>query len=425
MHDSGLRSKLLFLLSFLIILAALAYRRPDAFMDPQFHAEEGKYFFADAYHEGACSVFNTLNGYYHLLPRLIMVFIEDLAIPYAFLPAVYFASVLLLYFLILGFIRNKLPFSVPGKFFAGTCIFLLPLGHEILLNMTNIQWFTALVIFLVFFGKESERKWKSFLESGFLLLACLTGPFSLLMLPLISIRLFFEWRDQELSRWRFFNFLILLVSASLTAFSLYAYGSVSRTDDLTVAGEFGALRYIFYQFSYPLMIGWIYASPAALFIPGSIIASGLFFVFFYRCLKHKKSFASWLCAFSLLFTVVTLLSYKEDPGALSPQYVAIRNFFLPSVFLCWALISVYHTARTFSFVSLILCSWFFLQTILFIGPSSFMDMSWKSHVKRINNFKHDTVMIPVNPPGWFIELDHEKMWKNKGSASKDPEKIIK
>ncbi|MEO5572479.1 MAG: hypothetical protein ABIT08_07190, partial [Bacteroidia bacterium] len=66
-----LNIRISFFSSLFLSLSAVYFRRPDAFTNPQFWAEEGKYFFADAYHSGFSSLFNTCNGYFQLFPRLV------------------------------------------------------------------------------------------------------------------------------------------------------------------------------------------------------------------------------------------------------------------------------------------------------------------------------------------------------------------
>src|SRR5690349_287591 len=59
------------LLSFLVAALAVVSRRPDALLNPQFFAEDGNIWFADAYNQGWLrALAMTHTGYFQTLPRL-------------------------------------------------------------------------------------------------------------------------------------------------------------------------------------------------------------------------------------------------------------------------------------------------------------------------------------------------------------------
>ena len=109
----------------------------------------------------------------------------------------------------------------------------------------------------------------------------------------------------------------------------------------------------------------------------------------------------WLWA-SLLFLFITIISYRTDPGALSPLYCGVRNYFLPAVFLLWALIIQYGDTRFFVPISSLFIFWFFLQTWFFIEPYRFEDMKWSENIQMAGN--RDSTVIPINPKGWTVVL---------------------
>ena len=61
-ESDRLRLPLLLAASTLVCVAALYLKQPAAFRLPQFYAEEGRYFFADAHNDGWASLFYTSNG---------------------------------------------------------------------------------------------------------------------------------------------------------------------------------------------------------------------------------------------------------------------------------------------------------------------------------------------------------------------------
>src|SRR5215469_3377557 len=64
----------------------LVSRRPDAVLMPQFYAEDGTFWYADAYNHGWHCLFMSEAGYLHTVPRLAALF--TLLFPLSAAPAV-------------------------------------------------------------------------------------------------------------------------------------------------------------------------------------------------------------------------------------------------------------------------------------------------------------------------------------------------
>ncbi len=60
--------------------ALVIARRPDAITNPQFWAEDGKYWFADAYNHGAQALLQSYEGYLQTLPRLVAAAVSGLSL---------------------------------------------------------------------------------------------------------------------------------------------------------------------------------------------------------------------------------------------------------------------------------------------------------------------------------------------------------
>jgi hypothetical protein len=391
-------------------LLLLLFRRYDAFVNPQFHAEEGKYFFAQAYNEGWSSLFETVNGYYHLWPRLVMNLSLSLQIPLENIPTVMMIMVLLTYLILWYYIFTRLQLSLFSRCAAVLVTVILPLGNEILMTMTNIQWFMALFPAVIIFGKKPARKSARTIDAFILILTVFTGPMALIMLPVI---IFVFLKDKSQLRTRNQElFWVIFIGAIISLFSLISYGSVDRTE-----GEFsflngGFLQYLFFQTWYPILSTTIHDVPNTM---GYILAALSFGVIVFvslRILKNGNTFSLFCLISSYLFFIVTCISYRHDPGALTPFYCGIRNFFLPSVFFIWATLPLFERFTVFKsfkyfksvkFISILLFTWFVIQTLVFIGPMRFEDMHWKEEVKRIGI--QDTTVIPVNPKGWSLQLE--------------------
>lgn len=382
----------------------LLFRRFDAFVNPQFHAEEGKYFFAQAYNEGWWSLFETANGYFHLWPRFVMNLSLSLHIPPENIPAVMMAMVLLTYLALWYYIFTRIEASLFVRCAAVLTTVILPLGNEILMTMTNIQWFMALLPPIILFGKRPATSPARTFDTIIIGLCAFTGPYVLIMLPLIILVVAWK-RPVKGSILKLAPQLTLVsLGAIATGVTLLGFG-IDRTE-----GEFsflndGFLQYLFFQTWYPLLSTTIHDVPK---VPGYVLGllafAGIALVA-RRIIRNGNTFFVFCLFASFLFFLITCISYRHDPGALTPFYCGIRNFYLPSVFFIWASLShlqftVYGLRLKGMFIAMGV--WFVIQTVWLIGPMRFEDMRWKEEVKRIG--VHDTTVIPINPKGWSLEL---------------------
>lgn len=107
----------LLLLSFLIALVVMFYRRPDAFYASQFWAEEGSVFYSEAYHEGLRSIFNPCVGYFHLFPRLVACLAAGAHFPLQAVPFLFCYAWLFMLLTLLFYTWKRLDFSQAQRFF--------------------------------------------------------------------------------------------------------------------------------------------------------------------------------------------------------------------------------------------------------------------------------------------------------------------
>ena len=165
--------------------AVLLARRAAAFTNAQFWAEDG-HFFERAYVLGARSLLVPYAGYLHAVPRLVAEAasrLDPAAAPLAYTSA---AALLTLY-VASRTLSPRCPLPRASGYFA-LAVVLVPDTYEVLLNVVNLQWVLAagLVLLLVSRDPAGPGEWAHDLAAALLL--GLTGPFSLVLLPL------FAWR---------------------------------------------------------------------------------------------------------------------------------------------------------------------------------------------------------------------------------------
>jgi len=176
----------IFFLAFLVLFA----RRPDAILNAQFYAEDGKYWFAEAYNLGWHCLFLPVGGYLNSLSRLIGLL--TLLFPLVYVPLVMnvcaIAFQILPLHVFLSSRWNSIPFLT--RMLGGLLYLALPNSFEIHANTTNIQWHLALTGCLVLLGRQDCRRgWRIF-DFLILALAVLDGPLGILLVP---VALLLRW----------------------------------------------------------------------------------------------------------------------------------------------------------------------------------------------------------------------------------------
>lgn len=152
----------LMILSFIISLIVVFYRRPDAFYNPQFWDEERTVFFFETYKDGFNSLFNTCAGYYHLYPRLVASICNISNVSLSIIPFIYCYSWLFILALLIWFVWKRLPLDEISRFFVSIAIVLIPLQSEVFMNQTNVQWIMALFPLIIFASTDLEKNKKWF-----------------------------------------------------------------------------------------------------------------------------------------------------------------------------------------------------------------------------------------------------------------------
>src|SRR6516162_3158669 len=184
---SGYRELLLQLLIFLVAFSVLVLRLPDAITNAQFYAEDGKYWYAEAYNFGWRCLLIPVGGYLNTISRLIGMF--SLLFPMVRAPLVMNVCALAAGTLPVNVFLSSRFHQIPLKIRVfGCALFLaLPNAFEVHAVTTNIQWHLALVGLLILLGKQDTRlRWRIF---DFLVYALLVldGPLGILLIPIAAI----------------------------------------------------------------------------------------------------------------------------------------------------------------------------------------------------------------------------------------------
>lgn len=401
---SGKRSEmLLFALSIVISIGALVFRRPDAFTMPWFYGEEGREFMADAYNEGWASIFHTANGYFHLYPRLIANLGLSVGVPVLNMAWVNLVAVLVIYLVVWWYTWTRFPGPRRARFFAVIAITLVPLGNEIWMNQTNLQWPMSLLILLILFGTPPSNGLGRWLDAFLLLLTCLTGPYVLILLPLVVWHTWKRWQAHDPERGRMaVNTAVMLAAAIASALSLSDYGTVQRTDGAFDPLNTGFANAAYLQLWYPLIGKGVQSTPR--WLGASLLAFGMAALALFWRLARGHALTRLLLVAGLLQFTAVLISYRGLPEFLSPYSAGIRTFYLPVVMLAWAVIARLDWSKRGSMTLMsMLMAWWAAQTILFVGPQRFRDRPVEADLAPLT--RGEAVVVPIDPSPWVMRLE--------------------
>lgn len=166
-------------------------RRPKSFLNPQFWAEDGREWYVDAYH---LTIFQSLtlpeNGYYQTFSRLAALIAQIFPLSYG--PVIFLALAVAVQVIVALFIASdRMASLIPSKnwrIFLAFMYLAVPHSAEVFVNVTNSQWHLALLGCLVIVAAPSEKTgWKIF-DVAAIALMSLSGPFCILLLPIVVIR---------------------------------------------------------------------------------------------------------------------------------------------------------------------------------------------------------------------------------------------
>lgn len=399
----------LLLLSFLIALVVMFYRRPDAFYASQFWAEEGSVFYSEAYHEGLRSIFNPCVGYFHLFPRLVACLAAGAHFPLQAVPFLFCYAWLFMLLTLLFYTWKRLDFSQAQRFFISITVVMIPLQSEVFMNLTNVQWIMAFFPVIIFSaGKYPPGKKWFIADLVILLLSGLTGPNFTVLLPVLVLLYFLKKRELFSDRRRLFLLVFSLLLAMISVIALLQYGSVNRTAGTFSLLNKGFVQQIFVQYAFLFIGKFAFRIPFLLMVIAVLLMAGGFFWLARKTWRKKNNAFELvsLCA-GLLFLVTTFVAYRNNPALLSPFYRGIRNFYIPAVTFIWVLIRFAEEFRYQKFLLSGLMLLFAAETVLFIGPLKFQQYDLAGYNEALKT--NDTLSIPINPSPWSIDIDKTKM----------------
>lgn len=187
---------------FLLFLTIFFLRHPRGFLAPNLWGEDGWVWYPDAYNHGWVSLLWPHTGYLQSFPRLVALL--GLPLPLRWIPTLFAAIAFVVMtmppLLLLSPRLASAWAGFPSRLAFALLYAVLPNVWEVFGNITNSQWFLALLAFLVLHAAPPHRRAGWVFDSAVLIVSGLSGPFCIL-LALPALLRWWESRDRA-TLWR-------------------------------------------------------------------------------------------------------------------------------------------------------------------------------------------------------------------------------
>ncbi len=393
------------------LCAALALtRRPETITQAQFWAEDGRYWYAQAYAHGWSVLFATYSGYFVVIYRVVAE--ASMLLPLHVAPLFFNLVALGIQLLpIVLLMSNRMRSIIPSRLLAlGLCVVYIgiPNATEVFANLTNIQWHLGIASFLVLIAYiPQSRAWRVF-DFTVLALTGLSGPLVILLAPIAG---FLWWRMRRATQWR--NLILLVALSCLQIASILFISHFHRVGsgqpdanglyllEMVVGQIFtgGLLG----QMHVNLLYGSVLAMLGALVLGGGIMA---------YCTLRGPLWLKLCNAYFVILFISMLLSIKPIPGfdtwwGLANPGGGQRYWYIPM--FIWIINLVWVTFKA-KLLPLRIATALLLAILVLVGmPNSWRlpalpDLQFSKHAQAFEQAPAGThAHIPINP-GWEMDL---------------------
>lgn len=327
----------------LVSFWAVYLRDPSVFTHSQFWGEDGPYWYGQAYNNGPLwALIQPYAGSLQVGMRIIGAI--SLLVPFYFVPLFFSVSAVAVQILpvVLLFTDRyqKLVKSIKLTIVLSAFYLLLPNSFEVHANLTNMNWHLALLALMVMVCPGTTKGWRVF-DYGVLLIAGLTGPFSIIATPFV----YWLARKKKLPKEYFYTVL----TTALVQLVVYAVSSSgSRFSQGLGADPVTFFAIIGSRITGALLVSMETVSQYAVDFRLWFAALGLITVAFLAFVMSRAPlFVKLFVGFTWLVYLVALA--KPQASSTVPQWQAMldgagnRYFWLPmlglTIGLVWAVCS--------------------------------------------------------------------------------------
>jgi hypothetical protein len=393
------------ILVFGLILAAVFSRCPRFLTHAQFFAEDGTIWYAQAYNSGWLhSLLIPQAGYLQTLPRLgaglaLLVPLQYAPLVMAFIGALFQALPATI--LLSDRCRTWAPLSTRVLF--ATVYVVLPNAREVHVVLTNSQWHLALCAVLLAFAAPPKGWAGRFFDFFLFLIGGFSGPFCVVLVPLVVIHWWFRRRSWSLV------ILALMSVGALTQVLVLAVGA-SRIQKELGANLETFLRMIGGDIVAGSMFGnhgFALKSPMVLIVPAALCCFAICIYCFRSANLELKLFILYCAAVLGASLRSPYVAGSKPLWEVLAGATASRYWFLPMLAFAWSAIwcaryAINRLSRIASTGILLLMIIGVVTDWRYPAPP---DEHFPQSVRRVQDARPGTQLtIPIVPDGWQILL---------------------
>lgn len=398
-----------------VCMALLFLRRPDTLLNAQFWAEDGRVWFANSYNYGALrSVFLPQDGYFQTLSRLTAG--VAWLFPLVKAPLVFNLIALLVQILPVGLLltnrwQNLLP-SYRLRVALALGFVLLPNVAEMHANVTNAQWYLAVSAFLVLIAPVAKNKFWQIFDALVLVLAGLSGPFAILLTPILFLLWYYRRDTQYRNR-----MMLVMLTAVIQIWGILFLSEGSRVSHLPELNIrlIGAIlgRQVFWGalvgvngYSWVLQhVSWYFWLIAST----TIACVGLVLRIFLKApleLRLLMLFGLLVFIASVFFPTGDFTRYSALK-LLSRSMDGARYWLMPMLAFLMTLVwgAIYDSRKVIRVICGLLLSTMVFGIVLDFRHKPYHDYEFASYINKLGQIPSRTELrIPINPPDWDLIL---------------------
>lgn len=396
--------------TFVIAFSLLVSREPGRIFNAQFWAEDGSIFYADAYNLGFLkSLLAPYAGYLCIAQRIAASLVQPFSLTIA--PTVLNCIALTIQVLpVILLLSSRFSLLIPGfanRLFLSFLYLGLPNSAEIHGNISNSQWYLALLAIMVILAKpHSFWGWRIF-DLGIVLLSSLSGPFAILLIPIASLC---WWRRR--SRWLAGLIGGLMVGALAQGIAILLTAADARVSEPSVMTVEQIVKILVGQVFLGSLLGQ--AGYGRLFSPSLgynllvLVGAVLGAIALTFTLLKAPSELRLLVLYGGGLFVAALVSATVPWEHLMLPGAAVRYWYIPMVafvtVLTWLARQKYQ--RWLRIPAIVLLAVMGTGIIGDWHHPPLKDLKFQEYVAAFEQAPSGTTFtIPINPTGWFMHLE--------------------
>lgn len=392
--------------AFVVACVMLVLKAPDAFVNPQFWAEDGTIFFFQQHVNSQPLWFKPYAGYLLFIPRFVAWLAADL--PAWTIPAFYNMATLLIGAAALSSLRGVANATGIPYLLLLAPVGLTPTNIEVFGNLTNVQWLTQFYLLVVVvrirMGIKSAHPSITVL---LVLAASLTGPFSVFTAAALVVSAPLEWFWQKRTSepgerglgWLATPEIIaLMIGAAVQACVIRWNSGVlpkgMPTTQTAIDLLVGSQQHLFPGQWLPVMAFAVLLT--LLLMAAAVMAT-----------RRQRFFMVFLCAVVSIGMTSVAIKCAGNSESLTALGVSDRYFLLSKVAFWWLVFLIaYAMPAAYRAIATQVAGIALFVSALVAAPylrrPPLENMRWQDYAERID--RGDMVSVPINPRQWTIHL---------------------